>query len=517
MATEPTVEQYHGWIQAAEREATANPAAYRRKVGLFAALGYAYVFTLLAVVAMGVAGIVFALFFREGAGAIFALAKLGVILLIFGGMIVSALWVTFDEPQGTPVDAGKFPTLVAEIDDLRKRLATIPIHRTIIVPEFNAFVSQTPRLGVFGWQRNTLALGLELMLTLSPQEMRAVIAHELGHLSRNHSKFSGWIYRVRRTWANLFVKFKENTRLGAGLINRFFYWYIPRFDAYSFALRRQNEYEADAASAELTSRETAGAALVKVDIIGAHLNHRYWRDFYAQTLHSQEPQRMAFAALAHDLRAVPLDPDHVAGYRQSALAQETGFEDTHPSLVDRLKGLGLEPASFAAIPLDLSASAAVEWLGAELPRLIAEFDEAWWRQNGDGWRSRHQELQDELAEMRDLSARPAQSLEDMQLWRLGALTARHVGEAEALNVFRTYQMRVPGDFDANIVIGRFLRNADDAGCLDEWRAIPRDHAGFVEANVEAAEFLEARGRSEEAARHLAVARERAAERQSSAA
>lgn len=517
MASEPTVEQYQGWIRDAEREAGANPAAYRRKVGLFAALGYAYVFTLLAVVAMGLAGVVAAFYFREHATGNLLLAKLGFFLLVFGGMIASALWVTVDEPQGTPVDADRFPKLVAEIEDLQKRLATIPIHRTIIVPGLNAFVSQTPRLGVFGWQRNTLALGLELMLTLSPQEMRAVVAHELGHLSRNHSRFAGWIYRVRRTWANLFAKFKENQRWGAGLINRFFYWYVPRFAAYSFALRRQNEYEADAASAELTSRETAGAALMKLEIIGAHLNHRYWRDFYAQTLHSPEPQRMAYAALAQDLRAVPLAAEDVATYREAALAQQTDFEDTHPSLADRLKGLGLDPAGFGAAPLDLGASAAVEWLGPELPRLIAEYDQEWWRQNEDGWRQRHQELQAELAELQALSAQPVESLQDMQLWRLGMLTAGHIGEAEALNVFRAYQTRVPGDFDANIVIGRFLRDAGDAACLDEWRAIPRDHAGFVEANVEAANFLHARGRSEEAERHLALARERAAELQSSEA
>jgi hypothetical protein len=92
MAAETTVEQYHGWIKDAEREATANPNAYRRKVGLFAALGYAYVFTLLAVVAACMAGIVAALYFHGGASGSFGLAKLGVILLIFGGMIVSALW-----------------------------------------------------------------------------------------------------------------------------------------------------------------------------------------------------------------------------------------------------------------------------------------------------------------------------------------------------------------------------------------------------------------------------------------
>ena len=220
---------------------------------------------------------------------------------------------------------------------------------------------------------------------------------------------------------------------------------------------------------------------------------------------------MAYAALARDLRAVPLDPDNVARYREAALARETDFEDTHPSLADRLKGLGLDPAGFGAGPLDLSASAAVEWLGPELPRLIAEYDEAWWRRNGDSWRARHQELQGELAEMQDLSARPLESLEAMQLWRLGALTARHVGETEALKVFREYQARFPDDFDAHLVIGRFLRNANDESCLEEWRAIPRDHAGFVEANLEAAEFLEARGRFEEAGLHRDAARARAAE------
>lgn len=58
---------------------------------------------------------------------------------------------------------------------------------------------QHARLGVLGWHVNYLILGLPLMQAVSPEQFRAIVAHELGHLSRNHSRFAGWIYRVRLT------------------------------------------------------------------------------------------------------------------------------------------------------------------------------------------------------------------------------------------------------------------------------------------------------------------------------
>jgi hypothetical protein len=42
-------------------------------------------------------------------------------------------------------------------------LKTASIHEVLVTPEFNASIAQVPRLGVFGWHRNYLRIGLPLM------------------------------------------------------------------------------------------------------------------------------------------------------------------------------------------------------------------------------------------------------------------------------------------------------------------------------------------------------------------
>lgn len=47
------------------------------------------------------------------------------------------------------------------------------------------------------------------MYILSLDQFRAVLAHELGHLSRNHTQLQGRIYLVRRTWYQVWERLQE--------------------------------------------------------------------------------------------------------------------------------------------------------------------------------------------------------------------------------------------------------------------------------------------------------------------
>ncbi|MFT4584050.1 MAG: Zn-dependent protease with chaperone function [Gammaproteobacteria bacterium] len=114
-------------------------------------------------------------------------------------ILTKSLWVKLEAPGGYRLAKKNCPQLFEEIDSLRRSLKALKIHEVILTADLNAAISQTPRLEVFGWQKNTLILGLELLLTLSPEQARAVVAHEFGHLSGNHSRFAGWIYRIRQT------------------------------------------------------------------------------------------------------------------------------------------------------------------------------------------------------------------------------------------------------------------------------------------------------------------------------
>jgi len=106
---------------------------------------------------------------------------------------------------------------------------------------------------------------------LSPDEARAVLAHELAHLSRRHGRTGRWIYYLRRSWENAFEQLsKTRGHRQAPLQSRILElvnWFWPRFNAHAFVLSRTNEYEADAVSVRLTSR---GPALYRSRRVGVN-------------------------------------------------------------------------------------------------------------------------------------------------------------------------------------------------------------------------------------------------------
>ena len=90
------------------------------------------------------------------------------------------------------------------------------------------------------------------------REFRAVLAHELGHLSRHHARFGNWIYRIRQTWDRLLAILANEGSLATKPFAKFLGWYAPYFNAYSFVLARANEYEADAASMRIAGARIGG-------------------------------------------------------------------------------------------------------------------------------------------------------------------------------------------------------------------------------------------------------------------
>src|SRR5207253_2899501 len=108
------------------------------------------------------------------------------------------------------------------------------IHRIIITDDFNAYAAQRPRFSLVGPTENTLALGLPYMLAVSPDEFRATVAHEFGHFSGKHGKFGATIYRQTVTWHRIWDQLSKSN--ASWLLSSFLSWYMPKFEALSFAL-----------------------------------------------------------------------------------------------------------------------------------------------------------------------------------------------------------------------------------------------------------------------------------------
>lgn len=386
---------YDALVRRLESLARDRPAAYQRRVLALGWLGYAFLGVLVTLLlALTIAAL----------ASVAVLKAAGIKLaLIAGGFLYAvarALVVRLEPPQGEPLRRADAPEFYALLDGLRARLDTPRIDAVLVTPEFNAAVAQTPRLGLFGWHRNTLIVGVALMQSLSVAQFESVLAHELGHLSRGHARAANWIYRLRLIWARLEAALAETPRFGDGLVRRFYRWYVPYFGAYSFPLARANEYEADAAAARLTSPRVAAEALTAVNVVGEYLGERFWPGVFAGAKDTPAPAFAPYSRLGSQLREVAALPE-LSRWLSQAMTRRTSTGDTHPALVDRLAALGEAPR----IALPGEGESADRLLGARRAALLATFDAEWRERVGPAWAERHGQLQHQREVLEALRAR----------------------------------------------------------------------------------------------------------------
>ena len=481
-----TEEDFIALVKQAEQDLAANPRWYTTRLGLFAALGYAVIFLAIFVLVGLVGGTIGLAMLSTGAFLLLLKQKLIFVVLAAIWVLLKALWVKFEPPEGLHLKRTDYPELFAELDNLSRRLKALKIHDVLLTPELNAAVVQHPRLGVLGWQKNYLILGYELLLVLSPDEARSVLAHEMGHLSGNHSRFHAWIYRVRQTWNRTLSAFDDVESFGGKIMHSFFSWYAPQFQAYSFALARQNEYEADAIAAELTSPEVASRALVSVYTVAPYLEQDYWRNYYAKADTHAEPPFMPYHGLQHFLGRSSLSRDATLDRISQEMQTRTHYADTHPCLKERLEALAATPQ----LPEPPETSAAEAWFGRNHQQVTRYFDEQWLRSTGADWKSRFEYVSSANQGLQAFATRETNSLTDEELWQYAMWTDEFVDQATALPLFRAYQQRHPEDPDPAWFIGKTLLDQGDAAGMAELRKAAESPAWHEYARHRGFEYLQ---------------------------
>lgn len=366
-------------VRVSEQASAHDSKAYRRSVAAFAALGYAWVIGCLALAAGLIAWLLPQLLhgrFRFGLlwGLVAALGLLWASL--------RALWVRFDAPEGVAVTAKEAPLLFDALERIRQKIHGPPIHAVYLDGEFNASIRQTPRWGLLGGAVNTLTIGLPLLMALDRQRLLAVLTHEYGHLRGDHGRFAAWIYRTRLSWLRLHDSMRHDENIASAATQAFLNWYFPRFAAKTFALARQDEYEADRIAGRLLGADVAAAALVEIEVKGAWLQQRFWADHWRRAATAALPVG-PFEAMRTQLGQGPEAGFAREALRQ-ALARVSNLSDTHPSLRDRVGSLGGQ----AALP-EWSRRGCLAMLGDGAARWIEHFDRQWCKENASSWKLHH--------------------------------------------------------------------------------------------------------------------------------
>lgn len=486
-----------------ERAAASDPRAYHIRLGAFAALGYLYVTVILLLLVVLVGGLIASVVYDKGPALIVAKLVIPVVVLI--GLVARSLWVRLDAPRGLEVDRSAYPRLFELIDEVRAATRAPRAHVVLLSADFNAAVVQVPRLGLFGWQRNYLLLGLPLMQQLSIDEFKAVLAHEFGHLSGAHGRFGAWIYRVRVFWDRIATMLQQEQHWGSFLFVPFFSWYAPKFAAWSFVKARQQEYEADRLAAETIGARNIASALVRIQLKGEELNTRFWPGIFAAAADSEVPTAQPYRSLATpERRRFLADAPRTL---ERVLARNTSTADTHPCLRERIVAL----AADAVTPDPADQSAAEVLFGPALDELIQRFDQDWSREVEYFWRERHAFV----AKARErLAALDKQELDESEMEeRAHLVESVHDGE-QALPLWEALLRRNPGHVGASLASGRLLlARGDEAGIPLVEYAMKRDAAAILPGCDAIVGYLHAQGRDSEARDYIDRFNERHAHEQ----
>lgn len=454
-------------VKRLEQEAVQHPKRYKLKVLGLAVLGYGYVFLILGLLLGLTALLVYGITFGH---AWLLLKKLALPLILVIVVVLRAMWVRINAPTGIALRRADHPQLFAVLDDMRRTLKGPRFHAVLLTDDYNAAVCQVPRLGIFGWQKNYLILGLPLMEALSPEQFTAVLAHEYGHLAGSHNRFSCWIYRVRKTWGQINHAFAETGHAAQFIFRRFFNWYAPYFSAYSFVLARGNEYQADRCAAQIAGARNAADALLNVEL-KSFVHEQYWPTVNRRADHEPEPVGSAFTDLAATLRQ-PVAPEHSEQWLQRALARQTDTADTHPCLADRLKNLNEAPR----LPPASMRTAAETFFGNQSSDLAKTLSASWRDDVAARWRERYDYVQQSLASLRTLDDKAANdTLEpDEAVDRILFIEEFRPAD-DVLPLARAALDRAPDNLRANYVAGRLLlAKQDDAGIPLIEKAMGRD-------------------------------------------
>ena len=227
------------------------------------------------------------------------------------------------------------PGLWAEVRATALAVGVRVPDRLALVPEVTAWVAERPRLLGLRRRQVTLGLGVGMLAVQRVSELRAVLAHELGHLAHRHGRLHLAMLRTRT------AMLRTSEELGVSPAGRLWGSYASTYSRLVSAIWQRQELEADARAVRLCGQRAAVAGLESVAIsahVLASLLQRFVVPLWGAGRHPDE--------LYGGLRQLLLDPaarPSLDRLRVAAWREPTDPHGSHP-------GLGLRLAAIAALP-----------------------------------------------------------------------------------------------------------------------------------------------------------------------
>jgi Zn-dependent protease with chaperone function len=243
------------------------------------------------------------------------------------------------------------PAVWQFVRETARRTRVVPPHHVVAGLEANFFVTESPvQMPEETLRGRTMFLSLSLARILAADELRAIVAHELGHYRERDTTWSRTFYPVYRGTSEALDRLgRQAGGIGAVVLLptvALLGFFLDCFAAAERAISRDRELTADRLAAEVAGAVTTATALVKVHAFAGH-----W--------YRLQPELTGLAAanasrLFAERVADHAGPQVLAGLADRRLAHPT---DSHPPLAQRLDNLGVPLAQVSAAALEVEPAA----------------------------------------------------------------------------------------------------------------------------------------------------------------
>ncbi len=232
------------------------------------------------------------------------------------------------EPEGLVLTPEDQPTLWDEVHEIAAAVGTRAPDEIRLVGEVNASVWEQSRfLGLVGGRR-VMTVGAPLVLGLTRRQLRAVLAHEMGHFSHRHTALAPIAYRGQVTLGHIIGELGPSSWTG-----KLFHAYGRLYLRLTHAVTRRQEVEADRWSSRVAGRAPSAGALREIPALDAIWD--YFLQRYAFPVPGARPDQF-FIGFA-ELLASPQRQRELRALRRDQPEEAAGPYDTHPSLRSRVQ------------------------------------------------------------------------------------------------------------------------------------------------------------------------------------
>lgn len=401
-----------------------------------AALGYFLFFPLLALFS---AWMIYAQVMGDLDWIILGVSSL--LLISSSAMSYRIFEITIPMPLGVKTEKSHTPKLVQFIEKNKEDYAKLKIDNVIFSDGFEVQFLKTPVFGFPLWSRNTLVIGLPMMLCLPADHFRMQLIRRLGQFSKRRNPVSNWMYQFHQILHDYEKVLEKDKAFDRQLFLLGLRVFISLVDQLAPYVNQLDELKADLYAMDQINH---------VDMVQGleveYLAQRFLEEFYqpkVQQYVEQNPTAAPFYCARMSTTVLKNLPK--MNIKQWLMeAQNTAGENTKskPLLIQRLKNIGYDDV-VTKVAFNKEVAAQV-LLGEAAYRAMKVVDLFWSKNTAEIWRKEAEIRRQDKAIIAELQKKGTESrLTFKEVMQYLNLKRKYSTEPVKLAFYRYFTGKLP--------------------------------------------------------------------------